>query len=133
MNNENPFENAPVIFRYTRAQAIDDGVLVDLTEWAKETGFKIPVACTAAVWNGYIVPPKETEKLGQSIRGRAHDALWMLYLAIRGSGSTKRDQLQYEVIFVMHEGKQETVMLKAMCGPGDNGEPALTVMHPDED
>ena len=131
--SDNPFAGAPVIFSYTRAQAIEDGVLVDLTEWAKETGFRIPVACTAAVWNGYIVPPKETEKLGQSIRGRAHDVLWMLYLAIRGSGSTKRDQLQYEVIFVMHEGKQETVMLKAMCGPGDNGEPVLTVMRPDED
>ena len=131
--SDNPFAGAPVIFSYTRAQAIEDGVLVDLTEWAKETGFRIPVACTAAVWNGYIVPPQETEKLGQSIRGRAHDVLWMLYLAIRGSGSTKRDQLQYEVIFVMHEGRQETVTFKSICGPGDNGKPVLTVMRPDED
>ena len=53
--------------------------------------------------------------------------------SIRGSGSTKRDQLQYEVIFVMHEGKQETVTLKSICGPGDNGEPVLTVMCLDED
>jgi hypothetical protein len=32
MNYENPFEAAPVIFSYTRAQAIEDGVLVDRTE-----------------------------------------------------------------------------------------------------
>ncbi len=44
-----PFADAPVIFSYTRAQAIEDGVLVDLTAWAKETGFRIPVACTSSV------------------------------------------------------------------------------------
>ena len=133
MNNENPFENAPVIFRYTRAQAIKDGVLVDLTEWARETGFKIPVACTAAVWNGYIVPPKETEKLGQSIRGRAHDVLWMLHVAIRRCGSAKSDQLRYQLIFVTKGGQRKTVTLKSICGPGDDGEPVLTITLPDED
>lgn len=133
MKNESPFEDAPVIFSYTRAQAIEDGVLVDLTEWAAETGFKIPVACTAAVWNGYIVPPKGTEEFGQSTRGRVHDLLWMLYLAIRRSNSAKSDQLRYQVIFVMHGGKQETVTLKSICGPGDDGEPVVTIMTPDED
>ena len=39
---KNPFENTPVIFQYSRAQAIEDGVLIDLTEWAKELGFKVP-------------------------------------------------------------------------------------------
>ena len=61
---KNPFENAPIIFQYSRAQAIEDGVLIDLTEWAKELGFKVPVACTAAVWNGYIVPTERTRALG---------------------------------------------------------------------
>jgi len=78
MNGKNPFEDAPVIFSYTRAQAIEDGVLVDLTAWARETGFKVPVACTATVWQGYIVPPPKTEGWGQSERGRAHDLLWMV-------------------------------------------------------
>ncbi len=40
MKEKNPFEDAPVIFSYTRAQAIEYGVLVDLTEWAKETSDK---------------------------------------------------------------------------------------------
>ena len=133
MNKENAFEDMPVIFRYTRAQAIEDGVLVDLTEWSKEAGFKIPVACTAAVWNDYVVPPKGTEALGQSTRGRAHDLLWMLYAAIRQSSSTWEDQLRYRVIFVMPGGKQETVTLKSICGPGDEGDPVLTVMCLDED
>ena len=133
MNKENPFEDAPVIFSYTRAQAIEDGVLVDLTEWAKETGFRIPVACTAAVWHGYIVPPAGTEKLGPSERGRAHDTLWMLYCAIRGSKGAKREQLLFRVIFRQAPHKHEEVTLKAHYGPGDQGEPVLTIMALDED
>ena len=93
-NENNPFADAPVIFSYTRAQAIEDGVLVDLTEWAKETGFRIPVACTCAVWNGYIVPSEDTREFGQSERGRAHDLAGQvqnpLVAGIRGQGRKVR-------------------------------------------
>lgn len=128
----NPFEGAPVIFTYTRKQALDDGVLVDLTDWAKETGFRIPVACTRAVWDGYLDPPEELKALGQSLRGRAHDLLWMLYVAIRKAPSSS-DFIAFEVIFLNRQKKQETVTLKAVCGPGDQAEPVITVMLPNED
>jgi hypothetical protein len=127
----NPFEGAPVIFRYTREQAIEDGTLVDLTLWAKETGFKIPVACTSAVWNGYIVPTDRTRRLGQSERGRAHDLLWMLFNAIRRNGSTSR--LFFEVIFLQTPHRRVIVKFKSVCGPGDQGEPVVTIMLPGED
>ena len=133
MNDENVFENVPVIFSYTRAQAIEDDVLVDLTEWARETGFKIPVACTSTVWDDFIVPPTGTDEVGQSKRGRAHDLLWMLYVNIQRSRSARNDQMLFKVIFLMTHERQETVTLKAICGPGDNGEPVLTVMLPGED
>jgi len=133
MNDKNPFEDAPVIFSYTRAQAIEDGVLVDLTAWAKETGFKVPVACTSAVWNGYVVPPQGTESFGQSERGRAHDLLWMLFVAIKASRNAKRDQILYQLLFQQAPGKMEEVTLKAHFGPGDDGEPVVTIMQPDED
>ena len=35
-------EDDQIISRYTRAQAIEDGVLVDVTEQAKETGLLLP-------------------------------------------------------------------------------------------
>jgi hypothetical protein len=128
----NPFADAPVIYSYTRKQALEDGVLVDLADWAKETGFRIPVACTRAVWDGYLQPPKGTEQLGQSLRGRAHDLLWMLYVAIRkASGSS--EYLSFEVIFLNRRKQQETITLKAICGPGDEAEPVITVMLPNED
>ena len=131
MKGENPFEDVPVVFSYTRKQAIEDGVLVDISGWARESGFVIPVACTHAVWHGHIVPPQGTRELGQSERGRAHDLLWMTYLAIR---QTKQaDVLTFKVIFLQAPGKHETVEFKAICGPGDEGEPVLTIMLPHED
>ncbi|MBG7602733.1 MAG: hypothetical protein IZT60_09340, partial [Gammaproteobacteria bacterium] len=38
------------IYVYTREQAIDDGVLVDVTDVAKEAGFKLNTCVTHAVW-----------------------------------------------------------------------------------
>src|ERR1019366_7436165 len=39
-----------VIYSYTRKQAIEDGVLVDITEMAKEAGIKYPVAITSTAF-----------------------------------------------------------------------------------
>lgn len=122
----------PVIFRYTRKQAIDDGMLVDLTEWARETGFKWPVACTRSVWDQYIVPPEGSQQWGQTERGRAHDMLWMLFLAIKRVPSGQ-DLLHYEVLFLNEHAEHDTARLKAHCGPGDEAEPVLTIMLPHED
>ncbi len=96
-----------------------------------ETGFTVPVACTAAVWHQYVVPPSGTRELGQSERGRAHDLLWMLYSAVRGGAGG--DRLEFQVIFLQEPSRHETVSLKAVCGPGDRGEPVITVLLPDED
>lgn len=144
-----PFSDAPVIFSYTRAQAIEDGVLIDLTKWAKETGFRIPVACTSEVWHRYVAPRQVMRELGQSERGRGHDLLWMLLLAIRrqtaqrqtaklsieavGAARQGSDKLHFEVIFLTAPHRQETVQLKSICGPGDKGEPVITIMLPNED
>ena len=134
MNDKNPFEGTPVIYSYSRKQAIEDGVLIDLTEWSKDSGFTIPVACTAAVWGKYITPPPGTKELGQSERGRAHDVLSMLHFAIKRSAGGG-DRILYEVIFLNENKKHETVKLKAICGPGDppEAEPVLTISLPNED
>ena len=47
--NAAPF--GPAISTYTRAQAIEDGILVDVSDTACEAGFTIPVAVTRTVWN----------------------------------------------------------------------------------
>jgi len=130
MNAENTDE-VPIIFRYTRAQAIEDGVLIDLTSWGRETGFVVPVACTSAVWHQWIVPPEEVQQLGQSERGRAHDLLWVLFCAIRAGGHG--NHVLFKVGFQQSARQHVTAEFRAVCGPGDDGEPVLTIMLPDED
>ncbi len=131
-DDHDELDDMPIVFSYTRAQAIADGVLVDLTEWARETGFRVPVACTSTVWDGYIVPAQDLRPTGQSERGRAHDVLWLLYVAIRKCPA-HTDQLRFKISFLMSARTHETIELKAISGPGDTGEPVLTVMLPDED
>ena len=112
-----------VIHAYTREQAIEDGVLVDVTEWASAEkgfhgGFTCPVVVTSALWNAIEMIPKSAT--GASVRGRAHDVLWMASLAVRGmikrdiqdghfkvilpyKGTRKRNQV-LRVSFTGHEG-----------------------------
>ena len=66
----------PVIFAYTRAQAIEDGVLVDVSDTAREAGFKIPVALSRSVWDRLVALP-EGYRGFQDERGRLWDVLWM--------------------------------------------------------
>jgi len=42
------------ISTYTRRQALDDGVLVDVSEMAREAGFRFPVAVTHAAWEDCV-------------------------------------------------------------------------------
>lgn len=131
MNNQNSFfENADIIYSYTRAQAIDDGVLIDVTETAKEAGIRFPVVVTTGLWHRYIVPDEPSKLHCQSTEGRLWDTLWLFrYAAAEFSG----DLLFYEVLYVIQGKKLEKIKLKAVCGPGDNGEPVVTIMLPEED
>lgn len=119
----------PVIFAYTRAQAIEDGVLVDVTEMAREAGLKHPTAVTAAVWAEYVAIPKGVE--AQDERGRLWDILMMLRFAIQGGA--EGNELLYEVLVRNDNTSPQPVKLKAICGPGDSAEPVLTIMLPHED
>jgi hypothetical protein len=52
------FDESHLIHRYARAQAIADGVLVDVSAPAKGAGSRFPVALTRAVWERCVaVPP----------------------------------------------------------------------------
>jgi hypothetical protein len=44
------FDDAEVIHRHTRADAIRDGVLIDVSATAREAGFLYPMALTAALF-----------------------------------------------------------------------------------
>lgn len=118
----------PVIYSYTRAQAIEDGVLYDISEIAKEAGFKCPVAVTAAV-NELL---NDTHHYGQSFEGRVWDMLMILRFEIQRSKNT--DILYFAPLFnSWHYKEPKPYKLWSKCGPGDNGEAVITVMFVGED
>lgn len=118
-----------VVIRYTRAQALEDGVLVDCGRLAKEAGFTVPVAITRTVWDGFIDPG--TMGMGQSIDGRLWDTLQLLRRAIKGAAAGV-DTMRFKCIYIMG-AESRLVTLKAVCSGGDNAEPVITVMLPEED
>jgi hypothetical protein len=119
------------IASYSRAQAIDDGVLVDLSEsdLAKEAGFIFPVAMTRMVWDKYVEVPDGVD--GQDLNGRLWDILWLLKLAIKKSRGG--DRIHF-IVYVRNDNRRpKPVDLYAVCGPGDTLEPVITVMEKGED
>ena len=122
------------IHTYTRAQAIEDGVLVDVSDRGQEAGFRIPVALTRAVWDD-CVAWKEADSRRQTYQdesGRLWDVLWMCSRAARRGGR----EIRFQVYRIRRGGRgiqPRLVTLKAICGPGDQGEPVVTIMLPDED
>ncbi|MBX9787537.1 MAG: hypothetical protein K2Y37_01350 [Pirellulales bacterium] len=118
-----------IISSYSRQHAIEDGVLIDVTGTAREAGFRYPVALTRAVWTKYIEVPEGVQ--AQDEAGRLWDILWMLSCAIRRHLDV--DTLFFGLSVRNHNRLDELVTLKAVCGAGDDLEPVITVMLPDED
>jgi hypothetical protein len=125
----------PVIYVYTRAQAIADGVLVDATETGKEVGFKLPVAITDAL-HSRLTPTRADQALGQSYDGRLWDVLWLAAFTIK-LADHGTDTVTFTVALQEAEAKsgqpQNTnLRLRAVCGPGDEGEPVITIGFPED-
>ncbi len=124
-----------VISAYTRSQAIEDGELVDVSKTAKEAGFSIPVAVTHAVWHEYIEWENVINKKAyQNTEGRLWDVLSMLRFAC--NRFKDESEIKYRLYVVPRDRqavKPSLVELKAVIGGGDNGEPVITIMLPNED
>jgi len=126
-----------VISTYTRAQAIEDGVLIDTGSMAQEAGFKWPVAVTSAAWADCIAWTEDDsdKQAYQDQSGRLWDVLFMASHAIRqGSGSGNR--MLFKLYRVRRDGYSKEAIpatLKLIVGPGDQGEPVITILLPDED
>lgn len=118
-----------ISFSYSRAEAIADGVLIDVSPMAGEVGFRFPVALTQAVWADCVAIDKSDE--GQDEQGRLFDILNVLRFRIRSAGGA--NLVFFEVLVAKGGEVAKPVELKAHCGPGDNLEPVITVMVPHED
>lgn len=128
----------PPIDSYSRAEAIDDGVLVDVTASAREVGFRFPVALTRAAYEEHVAwADVDNAKHGtlQQEPDRLRHVLEALRLALPCTNDDE-PEVRFSVRVVPHDGNSShptEVALKALCGPGDDAAPVITIMLPDED
>ena len=127
----------PVISVYTRAQAIEDGILVDVSDTAREAGFSIPVAVTRTVWDRLVALPESYTGF-QDERGRLWDVVWMArHYALRASDSDRVTMCV--LVRDIHKDLRDSNRLPrrhfpiVAIGAGDTGEPVVTVMFPEDD
>lgn len=123
------WNDADLVSVYTRSQAIEDGELVDVSQVAREAGFKFPVALTSHV-NAAITPSEADERrLWQSYSGRLWDVLSMARFAAQANPRASR--VSYLVIVDQINADNRRVKprltLVMDVGPGDAGEPVITI------
>jgi hypothetical protein len=106
-------------------------VLIDVSDTARNAGFKYPVALTAAAWAKSVAVPPGV--IRQDEAGRLWDVLTMLRFAIRASNGACDVRFGVHVRNDNRDRTPPLVRLKAACGPGDQGEPVNSVMMPDEE
>jgi hypothetical protein len=114
------FDN--IIYRYTRQNAIDDGVLVDVTEQAWETGIRLPSVVTAHLHD--VLEHIPAQSVGQDYRGRLHDVLWMTFLKLKAMKGKDEEEFPTEVDVII-DGQKHTLWV-VIDGDG------LTIMYPDD-
>jgi len=135
-NDENSHrDNSPfgeVIYSYTRAQAVADGVQVEVTKIAQEAGIRFPVFLTRAVYDAYVTVPPDVE--AQDEAGRLWDIINLLKFAIR-KAQPGQTRLPFALYVRNDNRRPRLIKLIAACGALDidDPQPAITVMMLDED
>ena len=140
MTHESPF--GPIIFSYTRAQALADGVLVSLP-LAPRFGFKVPVAITSA-GHGSAIAWSESDPKAQEIQAMREAAVLLAALHAAkaltrrqraGEPVERPDRIDFTVEAIANDGTGRLVEVAfyMLIGPGDDAEPVGTIMLPDED
>ena len=131
-NGQSGTDFGEVIYSYTRAQAVADGVQVEVTKTAQEAGIRFPVFLTRTVFDAYVAVPPNVS--GQDEAGRLWDIVWMTRFAIqRAKPGCSRLPV---ALYVRNDNRAaKLIKLIAVAGPLDidDPQPAITVMMPDED
>ena len=135
MNNYN--NKNKLVYSYSRAQAIEDGVLVDVTDMAKAIGIKWHVAVTSSVWSDFIEWTDDDRKRQglDDTEGRLWHIVFTLHLAIKKTDKHE-DVIFFELDILPRDGvsyRVKRTKLKAVVSAGDYFEPVITIMLPNED
>lgn len=121
------WSDAEVISVYTREQAIEDGVLVDITDTAREVGFVVPVAIIRATWAS-LVEWNTANGVHQDEADRLWDVVSMAMFGMRQTREGQCAPITIEMVrvpnrpdntmledakFVLHSGPVTTVSMSS--------------------
>jgi hypothetical protein len=130
------FDDAEIISMYTRAQAIEDGILVDMTQepfgaLAREAGLKWPIAMAMTAFMDFVAVSDASDAkghAGQDVKARWWDAVFMFRRTRRTISPL---EARWSLCVQDPDGRVRKKELKCVSGPADDGEPCLTFMLPD--
>ena len=120
------FSDADVIHSYTRAEALEDGALVDTGGMGREAGFTCPLALTADV-QALIedIPPGRQGY--DDLEGRKWDVVWMASRAAKGRIGRQVNESECIYKLILPHGRRKYATLKLTIGSGDEGEMVATI------
>ncbi|MFE3105314.1 DUF6573 family protein [Nocardia tengchongensis] len=126
----------PIAYTYSREQAIASGALRDVSELGSQAGFACSVALTEQAWT-HAVAWDHDGAHGQSTNGRTWDVLMMARPAIAAAyaamaadpGNVRAEFSVWRLVNGSTDTKPHPIALAIHYGPGDNGEPVITIMQ----
>ena len=109
----------------TRQDAIDDGDLIEITRMGRDMGIMFPLAVSARAAESMVPFPNIPQDT-------VTENLWDTLHAFRDRArTTTEDEFEFQVSLYQN-GLVPTLTFKAAVSPGDDGEPVITIMLPDE-
>ncbi len=123
------WEDFQEICTYTRKDALEAGLLIDVSQIAIQAGYAWPVAITAEVWQDYIQLPGQGRPTHQGETERVNELLYLLMHEIQ-NGDQDRAEISFAFLLLSNPSSLKPVTLKAVVTPDDDGNPCITILKP---
>lgn len=109
----------------TRQDAIEDGDLIEITRMGRDLGITLPLAVSARAAQSMVPFPNIPQET-------VTENLWDTLHAFRARACTTTEGVFEFQVSLYQNGLVPTLTFKAAVSPGDDGEPVITIMLPDE-
>jgi len=130
---DHPLTGAPIISSYSRKQAVEDGVLIDLSDIACPLFWIWPVACTAGVWQQLVACGVDPEKESESGATYARRAKQLIVNSWEAAQAQRNDGERPDILKFIADTDAGSTLVWARVTPGDDGKPVVTIMLISED
>lgn len=115
--------NVSTMTVYSRARAIEDGKLIDVTAHAAREGFTVPVAFTRSAYFKAVIDAVEWMRYAEDVPEGMQLAgvLDMIHFYVVQAPPAVRLTVSFDIA-------NEKVTFEVICGPDDDGNPCVTIL-----